>query len=79
MYLDFFKGKKKLILQCRSGMPLFFDDGYLRLPTGERVVCLSKQRRDELQDWAEKDYQVQSAKVNFIVAWKNKEDMEETP
>ncbi len=78
VYLDFFKGKKKLILQCRSGMPLFFDDGYLRLPTGEKVVCLSKQRRDELQGWAEKNYQVQSAKVNFIVAWKNKDDMEET-
>ena len=50
----------------------------MRLPTGERVVCLSKQKRDELQGWAEKDYQVQSAKVNFIVAWKGKDDMEET-
>ena len=78
VYLDFFKGKKKLILQCRSGMPLFYDDGFLRLSTGERVVCLSKQKRDELQDWAGKGYQVQSAKVNFIVAWKGKDDSEET-
>ena len=78
VYLDFFKDKKKLILQCRSGMPLFYDDGYLRLSTGERVVYFSKQKRDELQSWTERNYQVQSAKVNFIVAWKGKDDSEET-
>ena len=78
VYLNFFKCKKKLILQLRSGMPLYFDDGILRLATGEKAVCLSKQKRDELQVWAEKGFQVKSAKINFIVAWRGKEDTEET-
>ena len=60
------------------GMPLYFDDGMLRLANGEKAACLSKQKRDELQVWAEKGYHVQAAKVNFIVAWKGMEDTEET-
>ena len=78
VYLDYFKGKKEQILKLRSGQPLYFDDGYLRLPSGERVVCISNKMREELQGWAEKSYYVKSAKINFIVAWKNKEDAEET-
>jgi hypothetical protein len=34
--------------------------------------------REELHGWAEKGYYVKSAKINFIVAWKGKEDAEET-
>ncbi|MBQ7490209.1 MAG: hypothetical protein IJT51_06805 [Bacteroidales bacterium] len=34
--------------------------------------------RDELQSWARKGYSVQTASVNFIVAWKSKEAAEET-
>ncbi|MBQ8958533.1 MAG: RecQ family ATP-dependent DNA helicase [Bacteroidales bacterium] len=78
VYLDYFKGRKRQVLQLRSGMPLCFDDGMLRLHTGEKVVCLSKQKRDELQAWADKGYQVQTARINFIVAWKGKGETEET-
>ena len=78
VFLDFFKGKKTQILQLRSGMPLYFDDGYLRLDTGETVVSLSKTKRQELQLWTEKGYRVKSAKINYIVAWKGKDDVEET-
>ena len=78
VYLDYFKGKKEQILKLRSGQPLCFDDGYLRLPSGERVVCISNKMREELLGWTEKGYHVKSAKINFIVAWKSKEDAEET-
>ena len=78
VYLDYFKGKKEQILKLRSGQPLCFDDGYLRLPSGGRVACISNKIREELQGWAEKGYYVKSAKINFIVAWKGKEDKEET-
>ena len=78
VYLDYFKDKKKQILQLRSGMPLIFDNGYFRIESGERVACVSKQVRKELLEWTEKGYQAESAKVSFIVAWKGKEDTEET-
>ena len=78
VFLDYFKERKTQILRLRSGQPLYFDNGYLKLPTGEEVAYLSKKMREELQEWAEKGYSVQSAKANFIVAWKGKEDTEET-
>jgi ATP-dependent DNA helicase RecQ len=78
VYLDYFKGKKEQILRLRSGQPLCFDEGYLRLPSGGRVACISNKIREELQGWAEKGYYVKSAKINFIVAWKGKDDVEET-
>ena len=78
VFLDYFKGKKKQILQLRSGQPLYFDNGYLRLPSGESVARISNKMRDELQCWAHKGYSVQTASVNFIVAWKSKEAAEET-
>ena len=78
VYLDYFKDKKKLILQLRSGMPLYFDNGFFRIESGERVACASKQIRKELQEWSEKGYQAESAKVSFVVAWKGKEAAEES-
>ena len=78
VYLDYFKSCKDQIIRLRSGMPLYYDNGYLRLPNGEKVAYISKQKRIEFQEWAEKGYQVASAKVSFIVAWKGKDDTEET-
>ena len=78
VFLDYFKGKKKEILQLRCGQPLCFDNGYLRLPSGEGVAFISNKMREELQSWGENGYIVQFAKVNFIVAWKGKDDVEET-
>ena len=78
VYLDFFKGKKNQILKLRSGQPLQFDNGYLLLPSGEKVAYISNKIREELLRWNDKSYFVKSAKINFIVAWKGKEDTEET-
>ncbi len=78
VWLDFFKDKKKTILQQRSGQPLTFKNGYLRTMSGEDVAYISKIKRAELKDWEEKGYHVQSAKINYILAWKGKDDEEES-
>ena len=49
----------------------------LHLPTGETIAPLSKKKREEIQKWVEKGYQVQSATINYIVAWKGKDEVEE--
>lgn len=78
VWLDFFKDKKKTILQQRAGQSLTYKNGYLRTSSGEDVAYISKLKRAELKDWEEKGYQVQSAKVNYILAWKGKDDEEES-
>lgn len=62
----------------RAGQPLTYKNGYLKTALGEDVAYLSKQKRAELKDWDEKGYHVQSAKINYILAWKGKDDDEET-
>jgi ATP-dependent DNA helicase RecQ len=78
VFLDYFKGKKKLILSLHSGQPLRYDNGFFGLDSGEKVACISKQARETLESCADKGYLVYSAKVDFILAWKGKEDTEET-
>ena len=75
--LGFFKEIKQHILQFYSGIPLFYDNGFLRDSAGNRVVHLSKSKREELKHWFEKGYSVTEAKVGYIVAWKGEEEEEE--
>ena len=56
VFLDYFKDKKRQILQLRSGQTLYFDNGCLRLPSGESVSIISNKMRNELQHWFEKGY-----------------------
>ena len=77
VYLDFFKDKKESILKLVCGMPLQFNNGYLQTSTGEKVVCLSKAKREELNDWYKKGYHIESAKISCILAWKGKDDDKE--
>lgn len=76
--LDFFKDKKALILQQRSGTPLLFQNDCFCLLSGEPVAILSKKGKDTLKNWMGRGYQVHSAHVDFILAWKGKEDIDET-
>ena len=84
VYLDFKKNEKDYkkiktqILKLRSGMALEFSDGKL-LHKGQEIASLSSSCRDILKAWNEKGYSVESVTINFIVAWKKKEDTEETP
>jgi ATP-dependent DNA helicase RecQ len=75
--LGFFKEIKNLILQLYSGTPMFYDNGFLRDSTGNRIVHLSKSKREDLKHWFEKGYSVAEARVSCIVAWKSEEEEEE--
>ncbi len=78
VYLNFFKDKKEKILRMCSGAPLLYNDGYLCNCAGEKVAFLSKQASCTLKEWENKGYAVQSAKANYIVAWKGKGEENET-
>ena len=82
LYLDFFKPRKKDVLSLRSGDPLEYRDNMLFIPKGEKsVAMLSLAMQDKLAEWQKKGYQVLSASVRFVVAWKPKDapkEIEET-
>ncbi|MBR6250663.1 MAG: hypothetical protein IKR17_05655 [Bacteroidales bacterium] len=79
VWLDFFKSHKRQILQLRCGQHLFYADGYLCLPTTkERIASLSNKCRAELSDWQVKGYNVRSASISYIVAWRGQDDAEES-
>ena len=75
--LGFFKEIKNLILQLYSGIPMFYDNGFLRDSAGNRIVHLSKSKREDLKHWFEKGYSVTEARISCIVAWKSEEEEEE--
>ena len=80
--LDFFKNKKEIIFNLRSGTKLKFDDVYLVAELNGRdvrVAKLSKAFVETLEKLKDKGYSPKSAEVRFVVAWKGEEDTEETP
>ena len=79
--LDFFKDKKELVFQFQSGVPLFLTNEYLSAELNGRsmrIVKLSKACRERLKTLHERGYIPYSASIRFIVAWKGKDDTEET-
>ncbi len=80
--LSFFKDKKSTIFNLRSGTKLKLDDVFLVAELdgcAVRVAKLSKAFVAVLRNLKSKGYSPKSAEVRFIVAWKGKEDTEETP
>ena len=80
--LDFFKNKKEIIFNLRSGTKLKLDDVYLVAELNGRdvrVAKLSKAFVETLEKLKNKGYSPKSAEVRFVVAWKGEEDTEETP
>lgn len=73
VYLDFFKRLKREILSLRSGEPLKYKDCVLYNSQNKAVAKLSANMQKTISDWKEKGYEVKSASVHFIVAWKPKE------
>lgn len=72
--LGFFKSRKKEVLALRGGSALTFSDHCLHdSTTGYPVAMLSARMQQTLAEWQEKGYEVQNAKVRFIVAWKPKD------
>ena len=80
VFLDFFKPIKKEVLALRSGDSLLLEDNYILAPITHRAVAkLSTNMQASLSDWKEKDYQVRSVSVRYIVAWKPKNAPKEDP
>ena len=74
--LGFFKNRKKEILSLKGGSPLLFDEkeSILYHPTTrEPLAKLSAKMQTTLSEWKTKCYEVKSASVRFIVAWKPKD------
>ena len=70
VWLDFFKGRKDIVLRLRSGDNLKYNDGYLLNEQEINVAALSASGKDKLKSWMDKGYEVTSAKVSYTLAWK---------
>ena len=74
VYLDFFKNRKMDILSLRGGDSLTYKDYFLFETSNNKPVArLSSTMQTALSDWKEKGYEVKSASVRFVVAWKPKD------
>ncbi|MCM1505233.1 MAG: RecQ family ATP-dependent DNA helicase [Muribaculum sp.] len=72
--LSFFKNRKHDILKLRSGDMLNYRNHFLySSKSGKAVARFSKRMRELLAEYATKGYEVESATVRFIVAWKPKD------
>lgn len=68
------------ILSLRSGDNLMYKDYYLfNILNNKPVARLSSTMQMTLSAWREKGYEVKSASVRFIVAWKPKDSPKEEP
>ena len=70
VWLDFFKGRKDMVLRLRSGDRLQYRDGFLLDEQDINIAALSLSGKDKLKAWTDKGYEVTSAKVSYTVAWK---------
>ena len=70
VWLDFFKGRKEIVLRLRSGDNLQYKDGLLLNDQGINIAALSALGKDKLKTWIDKNYEVTSAKVSYTLAWR---------
>jgi ATP-dependent DNA helicase RecQ len=68
--LNFFKGRKDIVLRLRSGESLQYQDGYLLNEQGVNIIALSASGKDKLKVWIDKDYEVTNARVSYTLAWR---------
>lgn len=76
--LGFFKTRKKDVLALRAGQSLRFANNYLYESGTDKVLAkLSQKMQEELKVWIGKNYDVESASIRFIVAWRPKDAPQE--
>ena len=68
--LDYFKGRKSIVLSLRSGDSLQYHDGFILNQKGIAIAKLSAKGKDKLKKWTDKGYVVTSACVSYTLAWK---------
>ena len=72
--LSFFKSHKNLILTLRAGQKLRFSNNYLYCGHSDMPIAqLSQKMQADLRLWTEKGYEVITASIRFIVAWRPKD------
>ena len=72
--LGFFRSRKRDVLTLQAGDALNYADTVLYdAASGRSVAKLSANMQDVLERWKGKGYEVQSASVRFVVAWKPKD------
>lgn len=79
--LDFFKDKKESIISLRSGDVLQLEGEYLYAVIDGKLVKVlkfSKAFKDKLNGLKERGYEPFVATIRFILAWKGKDDENET-
>lgn len=80
--LGFFKKRKQKVLTLRGGDSLNYNDFvFYDVSTNKPVAKLSQNMQTTLLEWRERGYEVKSASVRFVVAWKPKDapkDAQET-
>ena len=70
VWLDYFKGRKDIVLRLRSGDNLQYLDGYLLDNQGVNIASLSASGKDKVKAWTDKGYEVTDAKVSYTLAWR---------
>lgn len=84
--LGFLKRRKKEILALCAGDPLIYQENSLcnvyvdesgAITSGITLSALSISMRQKLAEWSSRGYEVESASVRFIVAWKPKDAPED--
>jgi len=80
VFLDFFKERKLDVLALRGGDPLVYNDFCLYdSSTNKLVARLSLKMQKKLSEWNKRGYQVKSASVRFVVAWRSKDAPKNEP
>ena len=80
VYLGFFRKLKREVLALRGGDILNYNYFVLYDSlTNKPVAKLSQNMQNTLAEWKEKGYEVKSASVRFVVAWKPKEAPKDEP
>ena len=77
VWLDYFREHKASILRLRSGDSLRYTNGYLATMQGEYIACLSRSKRQVMDDLRKRGYTVDTAVVSYILAWRPREETEE--
>ena len=78
--LGFFKDLKRDVLALRGGDSLSYRNYTLYNPATDKPVArLSQSMQSALLEWSEKGYEVKSASVRFVVAWKPKDAPKDEP
>ena len=73
VWLNFFKGRKDIVLRLRSGDSLQYKDGYLLNEQEIYIAALSASGKEKLKTWTDKGYEVANAKVSYTLAWRPKD------